>query len=282
MSPAERTYRIAAFAALAGVTPRALRHYDRLGLLKPKRSNAGYRIYSERDLETLEEIVALKFIGVPLKQIAAIRRKPRGSFADVLRAQRQALEAKRRTLAQAIAAVAAAETSLEAGRAIDAAIFRKIIEVMQMDENPEDTISTYIALLKQKMAYIGALSADQRAALRQQWSALVADVRASVDVDPGGAVAQALLDRWLALLQAMTGTAPREMLGQLSTPFGATSELRDALWTRRAEWLPGNPTEEPLGPISMEDALANVRKRVEGFADRSVLEFMKRARAARR
>ena len=45
-----RTYRTAAFAALAGVTPRALRHYDRLGLLKPRRTTAGYRIYTERDL----------------------------------------------------------------------------------------------------------------------------------------------------------------------------------------------------------------------------------------
>ena len=44
-----RTYRTAAFAALAGVTPRALRHYDRLGLLKPRRTTAGYRIYTERD-----------------------------------------------------------------------------------------------------------------------------------------------------------------------------------------------------------------------------------------
>ena len=72
-----RTYRTAAFAALAGVTPRALRHYDRLGLLKPRRTTAGYRIYTERDLETLEEIVALKFIGVPLKSIPAIRRRSR-------------------------------------------------------------------------------------------------------------------------------------------------------------------------------------------------------------
>jgi DNA-binding transcriptional MerR regulator len=97
MPPAEtRTYRTAAFAALAGVTPRALRHYDRLGLLKPRRSEAGYRLYSERDLEALEAIVALKFIGVPLKEIAAIRRRAKGPFAQVLRAQREALEAKRR------------------------------------------------------------------------------------------------------------------------------------------------------------------------------------------
>jgi DNA-binding transcriptional MerR regulator len=66
-----RTYRTAAFARLAGVTPRALHHYDRLGLLKPQRSAAGYRTYTARDLERLEQIIALKFIGLPLKKIRA-------------------------------------------------------------------------------------------------------------------------------------------------------------------------------------------------------------------
>jgi DNA-binding transcriptional MerR regulator len=111
---AERTYGIAAFAALAGVTPRALRHYDRLGLLKPRRSSAGYRRYSERDLETLEEIVALKFIGVPLKQIAAIRGRRDRPFLQVLRAQRETLDAKRRLLTKAVEAIASAEATLAA------------------------------------------------------------------------------------------------------------------------------------------------------------------------
>ena len=60
------------FADLAGVTVRTLHHYDRLGLLKARRSDTGYRLYSERDLERLEQVVALKFLGVPLKQIKAL------------------------------------------------------------------------------------------------------------------------------------------------------------------------------------------------------------------
>lgn len=69
-----QTYRIDEFAKLAGVTARALRHYDRLGLLKPTRTQAGYRAYTERDLAFVEQIVALKFIGVPLKQIGVLGR----------------------------------------------------------------------------------------------------------------------------------------------------------------------------------------------------------------
>ena len=67
-----KLYRVREFAELAGVTVRALHHYDRLGLLKPGRTAAGYRCYSLRDFERLEQIVALKFLGIPLKQIRTL------------------------------------------------------------------------------------------------------------------------------------------------------------------------------------------------------------------
>ena len=63
-----KTYQIQEFAELTGVTVKALHHYDRLGLLKPQRAYSGYRLYVERDLERLEQIVALKFLGFPLKK----------------------------------------------------------------------------------------------------------------------------------------------------------------------------------------------------------------------
>jgi len=44
-----RHYQIREFAELAGVTVKALHHYDRLGLLRPARTAAGYRVYSESD-----------------------------------------------------------------------------------------------------------------------------------------------------------------------------------------------------------------------------------------
>jgi DNA-binding transcriptional MerR regulator len=64
-----RLYKIREFADLAGVTVRTLHHYDRIGLLKPRRSRAGYRLYFLTDLERLVQITALKFIGIPLHEI---------------------------------------------------------------------------------------------------------------------------------------------------------------------------------------------------------------------
>ena len=43
---------------------------SRLGLLKPSvRTKAGYRLYGESDLARLEQIIVLKFLGLPLKEI---------------------------------------------------------------------------------------------------------------------------------------------------------------------------------------------------------------------
>ncbi|MGB7730210.1 MAG: MerR family transcriptional regulator [Candidatus Acidiferrum sp.] len=80
----KEVYRAKEFASLAGVTVRALHHYDRLGLLRPKqRSEAGYRLYGVRDFARLEQIVVLKFLGIPLKQIRGLL-EPDAKLADVL------------------------------------------------------------------------------------------------------------------------------------------------------------------------------------------------------
>ena len=280
MSSAARTYRTTAFASLAGVTPRALRLYDRLGLLKPKRTQAGYRIYTERDLESLEEIVALKFIGVPLKEIAAIRRR-KVPFVQVLTAQRELLEAKRRTINQAVSAVAAAEASLRAGAAVDVVLIRRIIEVMHMD-NHEDAVSKYSALLKAKTAYLSSLTREQRDGLKQRWATLIADVRNALDEDPAGPAAQALLDRWLAMLRELGGTGNTPAADAVTDlAFGSTPELREQVWARRAEWLPAGAAEQTATVGDAGAAVAQARAGADAFVGGDVMEFIRRARAAR-
>src|SRR5215469_16673147 len=101
---ANRLYRAQAFATLAGVTVRTLHHYDQLGLLRPRRSESGYRLYGERDLERLEQIVALKFLGMPLKQVRTLLDRDCLDIAAALRVQQRILEEKRRQLDRAIGA----------------------------------------------------------------------------------------------------------------------------------------------------------------------------------
>ena len=54
-----------------GVTVRTLHHYDEIGLLRPSgRSRAGYRLYSEADLERLQNVVVYRRLGFGLDAIA--------------------------------------------------------------------------------------------------------------------------------------------------------------------------------------------------------------------
>src|SRR5438128_8550399 len=66
------TYSVRAFAELAGVTVKTLHYYERRGLLAPRRTRAGYRRYTIKDLARLQRIIALKSLGLPLKQITPL------------------------------------------------------------------------------------------------------------------------------------------------------------------------------------------------------------------
>src|SRR5215472_5198018 len=88
----DRQYKVREFAEFAGVTVRALHHYERLGLLKPKRTAAGYRVYGLGDLERLEQIVALRFLGLPLRQIKVLLDRDPLRLPDALQVQLTILE----------------------------------------------------------------------------------------------------------------------------------------------------------------------------------------------
>jgi MerR family transcriptional regulator, thiopeptide resistance regulator len=251
----QAVYRVQAFAELAGVTVRALHHYDRLALLTPRRTAAGYRLYSAPDLERLEQIVALKFLGLPLKQIKTVLDRDSRSLGDVLRAQRRALEEKRRRLDKAIGAIADAERAIQPGRPAESAVLRRIIEVIEMSDQAEEmrkyyTDEAWAELTRRREAMTEKLREIAMEGTRK-WEALFKDITASIDADPAGPVAQALLDRWKALIDEFTGgnQAIKEGLGRA--------------WADRENW--GEQT----------------RKHTQTFNDPRVWEFIKKAGAAR-
>ena len=60
-------------ADLVGISVRTLHHYDEIGLLIPEETTeSGYRIYSDENLETLQQILFFKELGFPLKKIKEI------------------------------------------------------------------------------------------------------------------------------------------------------------------------------------------------------------------
>jgi DNA-binding transcriptional MerR regulator len=213
-----RFYQVHEFAELAGVTVKALHHYERLGLLKPGRTGVGYRMYVERDLERLEQIIALKFLGLPLKQIKTVLDRAELELPDALQMQRKAIEEKQALLCRALRAIQAAEAALEPGKPADPAILKKIIEVIDMQDG--------IAQMKK---YYSDAAWELRKRFYEEgpspeWQELYRDVGAMLGVDPGSDKAQALAGRWLAL-------SIRANMGDLSVQTHSGTA-----WMEREHW----------------------------------------------
>jgi len=98
VAASSKSYKVREFAALGGVTIKTLHHYDRLGLLKPRRTARSYRVYSDSDLPRLQQILVLKFIGLPLTDIAAALRSET-RLREILDHHRTTVAIKRARLA---------------------------------------------------------------------------------------------------------------------------------------------------------------------------------------
>ncbi|HEY7783031.1 MAG TPA: MerR family transcriptional regulator [Ktedonobacterales bacterium] len=109
---AHMTYTVGQVAKLAGVTVRALRHYDDLGLLRPDvRLKNGYRGYSVDDIERLQRILCYRQLGFPLDAVKAIIDDPRTDPNEHLRRQHALLSDRIKTLRRMLSTV---ETLMEA------------------------------------------------------------------------------------------------------------------------------------------------------------------------
>jgi len=204
-----RTYQPHEFAKLAGVTIRALHHYDQLGLLKPGgRTAAGYRLYSDRDLVRLEQIVALKFIGFPLSQIRELLSHRDLDIVATLRQQRQIIAEKRDHLDRAIRAIERAEQLVSSGEHSDWEPFRKIIEVIQM-QTRKDWMKKYYSE-EQLNDLRRRYTPEVQAQAESGWAELVRDVEAAIarGESPASETGRKLAERKQKLIDLFTGGDP--------------------------------------------------------------------------
>ena len=71
------TYKINQVAELVGVSVRTLHHYDKIGLFKLESTTpAGYRLYTDQDLEVLQQILFFKELDFSLQEIDTIINAP--------------------------------------------------------------------------------------------------------------------------------------------------------------------------------------------------------------
>ena len=114
---------------LTGISVRTLHYYDEIGLLKPtEKSDAGYRLYDDKALETLQQVLFFREFDIPLKEIKAVMENPVLERNQILQMQRKMLVAKKERMERLINSI---DDILKGDNKMDFAIFSKT-EVEEM------------------------------------------------------------------------------------------------------------------------------------------------------
>lgn len=110
------SYKVKEVAKLAGVSVRTLHHYDEIGLLKPEFVTAArYRLYSDADLERLQQILFFKELDFDLQEIGEILSSPGFDRKSALKNHRELLIEKKKRLERIIESVDKTIDSIEGG-----------------------------------------------------------------------------------------------------------------------------------------------------------------------
>lgn len=211
-----RSFRIQEFAKLAGVTVRALHHYDRLKLLSPAhRSERGYRLYCQEDIGRLERILVLRYLGISLREIATLLNTPAGRNAETLTVtferQRAALRERRDGLDRVLRAIEHAQQRAHDPAEPEWLLYQTILKEIQMQEATDWTEKYYspkaVEALRERRA---TLTPELQTEIGMRWQSLFADVQSALDreVPPDSAEGRALVARWMRLADEFTNGDP--------------------------------------------------------------------------
>jgi DNA-binding transcriptional MerR regulator len=207
-----------------GVSVRTLHHYDAIGLLRPTRvTEAGYRLYDDTALVRLHQILLLRELEFPLKDIKAILDAPGYDAGDALKRQIHLLELRKTHLEGLIAHARQIEKT----------------GVIPMDFTPFDTteLDRYAAEAKAKWGKTDAYREYEQKTAGQTKDAQKATGDGLMDIfreigavrhlDPAAAEAQALVAKLQSYITANYYTCTKQILRGLGQMYIAGDSMTD-------------------------------------------------------
>jgi len=202
----------AAIAKRFGVSAKALRVYERMGLIAPARTASGWRAYGQADIERLAAIVALKQLGLPLKRIATLL-AGNADLGAVLALQEAALEDAKAGAEEALTLVRAARARLAQHDALSTDELATLIRRSKMSEfkwTPKMESMAQKHYTTEQLADLKSrpfTDADQ-ARVSAAWAQVYEDVEKLTDADVASEAALAIGRRANALIQEFTQGDP--------------------------------------------------------------------------
>ncbi|HRX59106.1 MAG TPA: MerR family transcriptional regulator [Eubacteriales bacterium] len=217
---------IGALSRLSGVSVRALRYYDQLGLLPPSEiAESGYRYYDDAAVERLWQILFYRELDFPLEDIAEILSSPDFDRRRALTEHRALLVQKRERLDGLISLLT---DTLKGERTMEFQPFdtAKIDELREQYAEEAKSRWGGTPEYRESAARETARSSEERARVQTEEREIFAAFAALRDADAGDARVQALVKRWQAHITKHYYTCTGEILAGLGKMYTADERFK--------------------------------------------------------
>ena len=197
------TYTVGKLAKLAGVSVRTLRHYDSIGLLKPDSALPnGYRVYGQRSLLRLQQVLLYKELGLELSQIKEILDKPDFDAVKALLGHRQKLLSRIKRLQTIVKTVDGTIEHMKGSKPMnDKKLFGWLSQEQQEEYASEAEQRWDTKTVQESNARWKAMTKDEKQMIIDEGNKVYADFAKAIGSDVSSPEVTRLVERWRAHLE---------------------------------------------------------------------------------
>ncbi len=211
----DAVFTIKQLSDLAGVTPRTLRHYDEIGLLKPSRVGSnGYRYYDEPALLRLQQILFYRELDVSLDEIRKILSGRDFDVVEALQSHRKALSRRAARLAVLIQTVDDTISHLKGRSEMNAkALFHGFTEEEEQ-KYAEEALKMYdLETVKASNKKWKSYSKQEKERIANEGVAIYSDLLAAMPKGAASPEVQGVIARWHRHIQHFWSPIDEQLLG---------------------------------------------------------------------
>lgn len=201
-------------ADLVGISVRTLHYYDEIDLLRPSQTTtAGYRIYTEEDLDELQQILLFREMGFPLNKIREIMSDPGFYRTEALKMHRQLLIDKRKQLDQMIETV---DKTIKYARGEIAMTNKEKFQGFDFSHNPHEAEARKRwgdETVDAANERVNKMAQNEQKNFADKFNAIYFKLAEIRHLDPASDEAQAGIREWYDMLNKMGSYSPEAFRG---------------------------------------------------------------------
>lgn len=202
-------------SSIAGVTPRTLRYYDHIGLLKPSHvARNGYRYYDDAALLRLQQVLLYRELGMPLKEIRNIVAHPDFDVLTALEGHREELHKRIARMEHLVRTVDDTILHLKGKKEMSQRQFFEAFSDEQQAQYEKEAMQVYDpAVVKASIKKRKSYTAAEKQRIGEEGNAVYEDMLRAIPKGASSPEAQAAVKRWRRHIEYFWNPNDQQLLG---------------------------------------------------------------------